>query len=84
MVGSITITLAASLDGELFDLLISAAAGQKAVRYGCERVDLESGGTISKILAGNAFPYGLSKDQEDTVKEAVGWCANHMLCNGLD
>ncbi|CAG8667656.1 2045_t:CDS:2 [Funneliformis caledonium] len=43
----------------------------KAVRYGCERVDLESGGTITGILAEKPFPGHLTKTQEEAVKEAV-------------
>ena len=43
----------------------------KAIRYGCERVDLESGGTITGILADKDFPHGLTKQQKEAVKEAV-------------
>jgi hypothetical protein len=56
----------------------------KAVRYGCERVDLESGGTITGILAEKPFPGHLTKTQEEAVKEAVAWCANHMIRQGLE
>jgi len=57
---------------------------KKALRYGAERVNLESGGTISGILDGKEFPHGLTREQENTVKEAVGWCANHMLKQGQE
>jgi len=57
---------------------------QKAIRYGCERVDLESGNTITKILGDKQFPSGLTKAQIDVVQEAAAWCANHMLKQGLE
>lgn len=41
----------------------------RAIRYGCERVDLESGGTITSIIAEK--PSLLTKEQEITVQEAV-------------
>ena len=56
----------------------------RAIRYGCERVDLECGGTIKAILDGKDFPGKLTKDQADTVWESAAWCANHMLKQGLD
>lgn len=56
----------------------------KAIRYGCERVDLESGGAITQILGKDNFPGKLTKLQSETVKEAVGWCANHMVRQGLE
>lgn len=56
----------------------------KAIRYGCERVDLESGGTITAALAEKPFPGDLTQNQAETVKEAAAWCANHMLRQGLD
>lgn len=55
----------------------------KAVYYGCTRVDLECGGTISSILADKEFPGALTKDQADTVLEAASWCANHAIKQGL-
>jgi len=54
----------------------------KATRYGCERVNLESGGSIFNILAGKDFPGALTKDQADTVLEASSWCANHAIKQG--
>jgi len=56
----------------------------KGIRYGCERVDLESGGTILEILADKPFPGDLTKKQEEAVKESAAWCANHMIRQGLD
>ena len=54
----------------------------KATRYGCERVDLECGGSISAILDGKKFPGNLTQDQADTVLEAASWCSNHAIKQG--
>lgn len=56
----------------------------KAIRYGCERVDLECGGAISELLNKRPWPGDLTKDQQDAVEESVGWCANHMIKQGLE
>jgi len=56
----------------------------RGLRYGCMRVDVECGGSISAILDGKAFPGGLTKNQADTVLESASWSANHALKQGLD
>lgn len=56
----------------------------KGIRYGCERVDLESGGVILEILGNKPFPGDLTKIQEEAVRESAAWCANHMIRQGLD
>jgi len=56
----------------------------RATRYGCMRVDVECGGSISAILDGRKFPGNLTQNQADTILEASSWCANHVLKQGLE
>lgn len=57
---------------------------KKALRYGCERVNLECDNILDDIIADKGFPHGLTKKQEITVLEAAAWCANHMLKQGQE
>lgn len=53
-----------------------------AIRYGCERVDVECGGIITQTIGDKEFPYGLTKLQANVALEAAAWCANQFLTRG--